>query len=64
VRASHPPDPGLCASCVHARLVPGARSTFVLCGLADTDKRFPRYPPLPVRRCDGYVINGGQATRR
>jgi hypothetical protein len=36
----------------------------VRCGLADTDPRFPRYPPLPVRNCDGYVSDSPQATRR
>ena len=24
-------------------------------GLADSDKRFPRYPSLPVLRCDGFT---------
>jgi hypothetical protein len=49
---------------VHARLIPGARSSFVRCGLADTDQRFPRYPPLPVRQCDGFEESSPQATRR
>jgi len=58
-----PPDAGLCGSCAHARVVTGARSTFVRCGLSETDPRFPRYPPLPVLRCDGYVNASAQATR-
>jgi hypothetical protein len=63
VAVTPPPDPGLCASCRHVRLVTGARSTFVRCGLAERDPRFPRYPPLPVRRCEGYVSVNPQATR-
>jgi len=55
VRAHAPPDPGLCASCVHSRVVTGARSSFVRCGLADSDARFPRYPSLPVLSCAGFV---------
>lgn len=46
--------PGLCATCVHLRLAASPRSVFVRCGLADTDPRFPRYPPLPVLACSGY----------
>jgi len=47
--------PGLCASCVHATLVPSSKgSTFVLCRLSSTNPRFPRYPRLPVLACDGY----------
>ncbi len=49
-----PAPAGLCATCVHLRLVTSPRSVFVRCGLADTDPRFPRYPPLPVRACDGH----------
>jgi len=29
-------------------------STFFRCGRADTDPRFPRYPPLPMLKCIGY----------
>jgi hypothetical protein len=45
---------GLCETCVHLRLVASRRSVFVRCGLAATDPRFVRYPPLPVRRCPGH----------
>jgi hypothetical protein len=45
---------GLCAACVHLRLLASPRSVFVRCGLAATDPTFPRYPALPVTRCDGY----------
>ncbi len=46
--------PGLCATCEHLRLAASPRSVFVRCGLAETDPRFPRYPPLPVVACRGY----------
>lgn len=29
-------------------------SVFYRCALADTDPRFPKYPRLPVLRCDGF----------
>ncbi len=45
---------GLCASCVHLQVLRSKRSTFVRCGLADTDSSFPRYPPLPVGWCEGH----------
>lgn len=46
---------GLCASCVHARTIESSRkATFLRCELSFTDARFPRYPGLPVLRCDGY----------
>lgn len=49
------PDAGLCATCVHARRVASARgSVFMLCGRSATDRRFPKYPRLPVVRCAGY----------
>ncbi len=51
---------GLCAACVHARATANARgSTFVLCGLAATDARFPRYPAVPVLRCAGFELPPG-----
>lgn len=46
---------GLCARCRHRQLVTSARgSRFVLCQLARHDKRFPKYPILPVLRCTGF----------
>lgn len=27
---------------------------FYRCKLSDTDPRFPKYPRLPVRQCDGW----------
>jgi len=46
--------PGLCATCEHLRLLASRRSVFVRCGLAATDPRFLKYPPLPVVACGGY----------
>jgi hypothetical protein len=46
---------GLCATCVHARVVPSAKQqTYYRCDLSDVDPRFPRYPQLPVVRCAGF----------
>jgi len=45
---------GLCATCRHCRIVQAARSTFHLCTRSFTDRRFPKYPPLPVLRCIGF----------
>jgi hypothetical protein len=49
------PDRGLCDSCAHQKLVPNTRgSVFSLCQLSRSDRRFPRYPRLPVDRCAGF----------
>jgi hypothetical protein len=46
---------GLCDTCRHQRIVRTTRgSAFSLCERSRTDPRFPRYPRLPVVRCDGY----------
>lgn len=51
------PNAGLCAHCLHSRLIESARgSVFVLCQLSATDPRFPKYPRLPVLSCKGYVV--------
>jgi len=48
-------DPGLCGSCLHAKVLRNERgSAFYMCGLAEKDPRFRRYPPLPVRQCEGF----------
>jgi len=47
-----PDSAGLCANCVHVKVMRSDRdSTFYLCQLSFTDSRFPKYPPLPVLRC-------------
>jgi hypothetical protein len=44
----------LCETCASMREVITPRSRFLLCQLSATDPRFPKYPPQPVVRCDGY----------
>ncbi len=45
----------LCKSCLNVReVVSGTGSTFLLCRLSQTDKRFPKYPPQPIIRCEGF----------
>ena len=47
--------PGLCGACRHGRAIRSARgSTFWLCRRAATDRRFARYPALPVLACPGF----------
>lgn len=46
---------GLCEGCRWAAVVRSGRgSSFLRCGLSDGDARLPRYPPLPVRSCEGF----------
>ncbi len=53
------PPPGLCGACLNVKTVETRRgSRFYLCTLAERDPRFPRYPPLPVLRCRGFVPAG------
>jgi hypothetical protein len=58
-----PPAPrslhgGLCPRCVWVRVLTSDRgSTFLQCGRAKQDARFPRYPPQPVVECPGYEPN-------
>jgi hypothetical protein len=48
---------GLCATCMHARLIESAKgSQFLLCHLSQSDPAFPKYPRLPVLTCSGYVL--------
>ena len=44
----------LCETCQNMREVRTARSRFLLCELSVTNADFPKYPPQPVVRCDGY----------
>ena len=45
----------LCKICSNVReVVSGTGSTFLLCCLSQTDKRFATYPRQPVVRCNGY----------
>jgi len=46
----------LCETCFHRKeVVSGKGSRFLMCQLSKTDRRFPKYPPQPVIRCEGYV---------
>jgi len=48
-------DAGLCADCVHARVIRSDRgAVFFQCTRAFEDPRFAKYPPLPVLACIGY----------
>ena len=45
----------LCETCARVREVITPRgSRFLLCQLSTTDPAYPKYPPQPVVRCDGY----------
>jgi hypothetical protein len=56
------PSAGLCAGCLHGKLVVSGRgSRFVLCDRSRTDPRFPRYPTLPVISCTGFEIRAARA---
>ena len=53
------PAPGLCSTCRHRRLVGNREGSFFsLCRLSATDRRYPRYPGLPVLACHGYEAPG------
>ncbi len=50
------PDVGLCSACTFARRVENRRgSVFYLCDRSAEDPRYPKYPPLPVLKCAGFV---------
>ena len=45
----------LCELCSHKKdVISGTGSRFLLCVMHQTDQRFPKYPPQPVIRCNGY----------
>jgi hypothetical protein len=44
----------LCETCQNTRIVRTARSRFLLCELSVTDAAYPKYPPQPIIRCDGF----------
>lgn len=60
---SGPPDAvGLCRDCRHSRQVPSDRALYWMCRRSATDPTFPKYPPLPVRRCRGFEWGEDPAT--
>ena len=50
------PEPGLCATCAHCRMVESDKgSRFYLCQLGlDGRSGFRKYPRIPVVRCSGF----------
>lgn len=59
-----PINVGLCAGCAHVQVMRSDRgSVFYRCQRSDTDARFPKYPRLPVVRCEGYEggLNRGES---
>jgi hypothetical protein len=45
----------LCETCASMReVITPKGSRFFLCQLSRTNPAFPKYPPQPVVRCDGY----------
>ena len=47
----------LCKTCRHVKeVVSGTGSRFWLCQLSQTDGRYPKYPPQPIVRCQGYEV--------
>jgi protein-tyrosine phosphatase len=49
----------LCETCASMREVVTPRgSRFLLCQLSRTNTAYPKYPPQPVVRCDGYRPRG------
>jgi hypothetical protein len=57
--------PSLCESCALMReVVTPKGSRFFLCTMSATDRRYAKYPPQPIVRCEGYrsvVPRGGAA---
>ena len=46
---------GLCCLCRHSRAIRSAKdSEFWLCQRSQIDPRFPKYPALPRRACEGF----------
>jgi hypothetical protein len=41
-------------------VISGTGSRFLLCKLAAVDRRYPKYPPQPLRKCSGYVKESPQ----
>jgi hypothetical protein len=55
----------LCESCVWMReVVTPKGSRFLLCHLWQTNPAYPKYPPQPVLRCDGYQTEKNDDERK
>ena len=47
---------GLCDTCRHQRVIGTTRgSQFSMCEKSKEDRRFPKYPRIPVAACPGYA---------
>ena len=47
--------PSMCEMCALVReVITPKGSRFLLCQLSKTNPAYPKYPPQPVVRCDGY----------
>jgi hypothetical protein len=52
-------DQSICETCSHMKdVTSGTGSRFLLCQLSQTDRRFQKYPPQPVVRCEGFKESG------
>ena len=48
---------GLCPHCRYVMFKQNDRgSAFLLCTRSAGDPRYPKFPPQPVARCDGYQL--------
>ena len=48
------PGMSMCETCRSGREVLTARSRFLLCEMSVSHHNYPKYPPQPIMRCDGY----------
>ena len=56
---------GLCFACQHARRLVNRRgNAFYQCRMADQNKAFLDYPPLPVQACSGFADSEGPSHQR
>jgi len=54
-------NPGLCASCTHARMIQNNRgSVFWLCEASQFNPQLSKYPRLPVLDCEVYQKREGE----
>ena len=47
----------MCETCRNGREVRTVRSRFLLCELSASLNHYPKYPPQPIIRCDGYAYS-------
>ncbi len=55
----------VCEFCLHTKeVISGKSSRFLMCQKSSVDKRFAKYPPQPVIRCDGFEGNDASMTKK